>query len=251
MVEWGIGTASPLKTLSVNGGDIAVNNGNSFIVGAAITGNTKIGELGADSGQLRLLTESTRDIKFASTTYGNIMFLEGTNGYVGIGTTDVQHPFDVYTNTSAKYVGRFTQDHSSGYGVLIDVDSTSVNQPALWVKNANTTSIWAGSNGNVGIGTTNPSQKLDVNGAVLAGDYRGSSHIYLTSPDSWIFRSTGGSDRMRITSAGNVGIGTTSPNGTLTVVSNNAYNSGGGLRLQSQVAQTERCYIYLQITLIK
>jgi hypothetical protein len=72
----GIGTDSPLKKLSINGGDVAVNNGNSFIVGAAITGNTQIGELGADSGQLQLLTESTRDIKFGSTTYGNIMFLE-------------------------------------------------------------------------------------------------------------------------------------------------------------------------------
>jgi hypothetical protein len=40
----GIGTTSPLKKLSINGGDVAVNNGNSFIVGAAITGNTQIGE---------------------------------------------------------------------------------------------------------------------------------------------------------------------------------------------------------------
>ena len=37
----GIGTESPLKKLSINGGDVAVNNGNSFIVGAAITGNTQ------------------------------------------------------------------------------------------------------------------------------------------------------------------------------------------------------------------
>jgi len=40
----GIGTTSPLKKLSINGGDVAVNNGNSFIVGAAITGNSQIGE---------------------------------------------------------------------------------------------------------------------------------------------------------------------------------------------------------------
>ena len=71
--------------------------------------------------------------------------------------------------------------------------------------------------GKVGIGTDSPSQKLEVNGAVLAGDYRGSAQIYLTSPDSWIFRSTGGSERMRITSAGNVGIGTTSPSRMLTI----------------------------------
>ena len=62
------------------------------------------------------------------------------------------------------------------------------------------------SSNRVGIGTTSPSQKLEINGAVLAGDYRGSTNVYLTSPDSWIFRSTGGNERMRITSAGNVGI---------------------------------------------
>ena len=96
----GIGTESPLKKLSINGGDVAVNNGNSFIVGAAITGNTQIGELGADSGQLQLLTESARDIKFGSTTYGNIMFLEGSNGNVGIGTTSPNQKLDVVSTTN-------------------------------------------------------------------------------------------------------------------------------------------------------
>ena len=96
----GIGTESPLKKLSISGGDVAVNNGNSFIVGAAITGNTQIGELGADAGQLQLLTESTRDIKFGSTTYGNIMFLEGSNGNVGIGETSPDRMLHVNSGTN-------------------------------------------------------------------------------------------------------------------------------------------------------
>ena len=83
-------------------------------------------------------------------------------------------------------------------------------------------------NDKVGIGTTSPSQKLEVNGAVLASDYRGSTNVYLTSPDSWIFRSTGGSTRMQITSAGNVGIGTTSPSSKFQV----SVNDGDGITLK-------------------
>jgi hypothetical protein len=82
--------------------------------------------------------------------------------------------------------------------------------------------------GNVGIGTTNPSQELEVNGTVLANDYRALYNIYLTSPDSWIFRSTGGTERVRVTSAGNVGIGTTSPSAKLQVFGTSAAPSVSG-----------------------
>jgi hypothetical protein len=111
----GIGT-------SINGGDVAVNNGNSFIVGAAITGNTQIGELGADSGQLQLLTESTRDIKFGSTTYGNIMFLEGSNGNVGIGTTSPDSLLHVSADVSSAAVTKTGTITIEGrpYGLLGD-----------------------------------------------------------------------------------------------------------------------------------
>ena len=85
------------------------------------------------------------------------------------------------------------------------------NNAYIRFKSGNSERMRITNTGNVGIGTTSPSQKLEVNGAVLAGDYRGSAQIYLTSPDSWIFRSTGGSERMRVTSAGNVGIGLTNP----------------------------------------
>ena len=86
-------------------------------------------------------------------------------------------------------------------------------------------------NQRLGIGATSPSQKLDVNGAVLAGDYRGSNQVYLTSPDNWIFRSTTGNERMRITSAGNVGIGTTSPTEKLEVVGNIRIDSTSAAQL--------------------
>jgi hypothetical protein len=84
-------------------------------------------------------------------------------------------------------------------------------------------------NGNVGIGTTSPAYKLDV-----AGEIRSSSRLWLSTIDAvsisgsdlrigysnnnLLFRTNSG-ERMRITSAGNVGIGITNPSYKL-VVSN-------------------------------
>ena len=70
------------------------------------------------------------------------------------------------------------------------------------------------SGGNVGIGTENPSQKLDVRGSInlrsgydLTWDGGG---LIAANATSMLFQS-GGSEVIRINSAGNVGIGTTSP----------------------------------------
>jgi hypothetical protein len=71
---------------------------------------------------------------------------------------------------------------------------------------------------NVGIGTTSPSYKLDVEGDVGINDYiqhnGDNSRIGFPSNDV-IALVTANAERMRITSAGNVGIGTTSPSDTL------------------------------------
>ena len=77
------------------------------------------------------------------------------------------------------------------------------------------------SSGNVGIGASNPTAELQVNGRIAAGDGSASlpSHTFASGGGNGLYYagngevglSTGGSEKLRITFSGNVGIGTSSP----------------------------------------
>jgi hypothetical protein len=95
------------------------------------------------------------------------------------------------------------------------------------IKNTGTERLRITSAGNVGVGTASPDALLTVNTIASFGDgavttpsiaHKGDLNTGLWFPAAdTIAASTAGSERLRITSAGNVGIGTTSPDALLTV----------------------------------
>jgi len=142
-------------------------------------------------------------------------------------------------------------------GVISNFASTGIDD------NSSATAVTILSDGKLGIGTTSPGDKLEVNGVInirRVGDhpairfmedantraYMGSGDwavnggavddfgISASSTGDLLLGTAAGSERMRITSAGNVGIGTASP----TALTNQTYlsivgTSIGGVSLQS------------------
>jgi len=137
----------------------------------------------------RLVFGSGSNADLFSRTSDNLMTLT-SDGKLGIGTASPSYDLDISKSV----------DSGSVVARVINTSSTGVTQ------------------GIVQIGAATSYVNLSVNGS---GDYISLSGsnvdtIY-SSFDTHIFRSSASAERMRITSAGNVGIGTTSPSAKLHV----------------------------------
>ena len=125
---------------------------------------------------------------------------------------------------------------------------------ASWADLPASASVWAvsGANihntntGNVGIGTTTPTAKLDVRGGMLVDSSSGSLRIgYPSSANQWHFNTIGGGAnlqlwenaagaiRMYFAAGGNIGIGTTAPAARLDILGGNwdTASTEGDLRI--------------------
>jgi hypothetical protein len=197
-------------------------------------------------------TLAATNLKHESSASNNIVL--DSSGNVGIGTSSPAGKLDILTGT---YRGYFddaagslfrlngVNAANSAYGPM------SLNGSVLTFQTSASERVRIDSSGNVGIGTSSPGAKLEVVGNIKIGGYniiggannssvgmfagtafntggasivtRGISNGY---NDGGIEFYTGsgatGSERMRINSSGNVGIGTSSPGAKLAVQNDRA-----------------------------
>jgi hypothetical protein len=178
------------------------------------------------------------------------------SGNVGIGTTSPQNTLHVDgTLRVGPYFATSDRDHflvtPGGTVTTVSTPNENANYDnsggnihirtnSGYVTPVERLTVLAG--GDVGIGTTSPGYKLDVTGDARFGDgnnfnpliqYAGSGrtagspgYSFVGDLNTGMFNpnlsntlafSTGGSERMRINSSGNVGIGTTSPDAKLDI----------------------------------
>jgi hypothetical protein len=246
----GIGTTSPSAKLQVNISESGSNPGavlrlentganytSKLILTDGTTNDANISYLGA-----------TQSLGFGIGSSLNQMVLT-SGGNVGIGTTSPSVKFHSYggalsVGDESSYSARFS--NNSNKGVVIGYDSTnnkghigSINPAVAWtdlILNAN--------GGNVGIGTTSPSEKLSIASTdeyLLSWIRTGDSKRWAFGADSggtFIANRTDSVLSFYVKNNGNVGIGTTSPAYALDVLTNAAISNEGGAQKYLYFRQT-------------
>ena len=234
----GIGDTAPSEKLNV-AGNVMLEGGNQYLYLTNVgTGNSGI-YIRGNTASSYLRSHTTGHFTWEVT--GSEKMRIDSSGRVGIGTTSPNTPLHVSTavttksvvettGTSSDALIEFTRGQGSGntWSVGLDQSNSSAlsfaylsnGSPSLTSHNKMTID----SSGNVGIGTSSPSQKLHIEGAgnqfILLNNSTTSDGFYIkagagaasiqTAGGSDVMNFfTSGSERMRIDSSGNLLVGTT------------------------------------------
>ena len=244
----GIGSSSPTAKVQVfsDGPPAASGNMTNGLAVASAAGSFAI-NIGANAtGGYTWLNSAYIN---ASGTASPMVFMTGatermridSSGNVGIGTSSPGVKLDVagdIRSTSGNYYA--ANGGVYGWGSLATYVGGSSATNIITFQTNSSERMRIDSSGNVGIGTTSPGALLQLNKASGAADLRFSvagtlyGNMYASSSDMDIYSitaiplilGTNNTERMRISSAGNVGIGTSSPNYKLDVTGQTLIGNG-------------------------
>ncbi|MDD2702835.1 MAG: hypothetical protein PHC33_02345 [Candidatus Omnitrophica bacterium] len=203
----GIGTTGPTYVLDVNG---AIRSTTRILSGATTaSAYVSIANISRWWDIVNDYSDGTK-LKITDVSAGATRITIDTSGNVGIGTTEPVYKLDIY--------GDMRLDATGGAGNLWLTDSNGSNK------------IYKNGNGAIG---TNARFRVDGGSASwpsLSFISDSTTGFYLPASNN-IGLSVAGSEKVRIDSSGNVGIGTTAPGNKLNVASANAGSSVGDLSL--------------------
>ena len=260
----GIGTTSPTQKLHVGGGariegastvngSLTVQNGQPFY----LTGSTYLtlqhngvgGSIVNSTGDLVITNAAgNKDIIFKSSASLNpveIMRIDGSSGRVGIGVTGPSALFEVnaadgvMVDTFMAYFKNSEATAGDNFGLKVDA-GTNTSDVSMQINNSSGSALMrVRGDGNVGIGTTSPADRLHVNGTVRSQapttsdwGFLGYNSVGNAPSGLWfdngdgelLLRDDSGNLNVRLRSdtssyinGGNLGIGTTAPDAKLTV----------------------------------
>jgi len=268
----GIGTSSPAEKLEVHGTEttggveiLLANSGDGGNTTAYTSIRSKLNPI-RNGGEIRFGRESGYTSEAAADS--NLQFYTAVNdvntermritsaGRVGIGTSSPTGKLNVYSGDSGATTDGSADElfleQAGNSGLTIGTPNTSTasiffadpesssagriqylhTSNSLTFGTAAAERMRINSSGNVGIGTSSPDRTLSIKGSsttnipltVESGSGQTTSLIAIRDPNTTspyavavgsntddLFFRAGGSERMRITSTGNVGIGTSSP----------------------------------------
>ncbi|MGJ0511181.1 beta strand repeat-containing protein [Methylocystis sp.] len=212
-------------------------------------------------------------------TDGSPVFEVQNTGNVGIGTASTSYPLTIqaggsglnrsvlrlgdeinyhrlsvaYNNSASAtgvfpaYTGGLYMERGGGFGthggLVLATDNNAGAESPIIFTTANTERMRVTRAGNIGIGTTTPQDKLDVNGNILLG---GNTNTFAgtvgftnangpavqfwgsgTANSGRLFLNTANAVRMTVDSSGNVGIGTTTPTAQLSTTGTVRFSNFG------------------------
>jgi len=175
----------------------------------------------------------------ASTLGNSLIYDNGTN--VGIGTTSPAAKLHIGESGAA---AQLWLQRTDGYNPVKLIGGTLSDGSGFKITMNTTDAFAITSGGNVGIGTTSPSEKLSVIGGniQLGAGYKlqYSSTAYMTPENNvsgaeiatggiLTIKTGGTTERVRVDGSGNVGIGTTSPSFQLQLSNDSAAKPGSPL----------------------
>lgn len=231
----GIGTTSPSNKLEVAGSIAAINNGNTTIL-ARSTNTFPLVQLIKDGGATWNLEGGREGNSFGIYESGaSTRFVITTGGNVGIGTTTPSAKLHSY-GSDAVYTGILVENSNSNAYSLYQAKTanSSLWQWGTWNDNSYRVGIsgvgdfiTTNSSGNVGIGTTSPTEKLHIyqgsgNGPEVKLQNSSTTYFVRAYTDRLNFLAFDGastySEGISIkASNGYVGVGVTSPERKLSV----------------------------------